>query len=214
MTTILNKIIQLNIELEGALRVAANRPSQEAIDSAKLKFAEISALFAMLQPSDFVAQNESEQTKLKEEEAECGESEPLDEPQIKTAPDFIEEAAAVVAPEKKFVETEEPDEETPEVEEISDYEQDAPVEQPKEKPEPQNHRERADIRKLFTLNDKFLFRRELFGNNDEEFNTTLELISFMHSFDEVQEYAYEDLGWDKADSKVKDFMDIVKGYFI
>ena len=65
-----------------------------------------------------------------------------------------------------------------------------------------------------TLNDKFLFRRELFGGNDAELNDTIELLASMHSFDEVEEYIYDDLQWDRKNPTVVDFMEIIKTYFI
>ena len=72
----------------------------------------------------------------------------------------------------------------------------------------------GDIRKAMTLNDKFLFRRELFGGNDAELNDTIELLASMHSFDEVEEYIYDDLQWDRKNPTVVDFMEIIKTYFI
>lgn len=183
MKTLLNRIILLNVELEGALRVAADRPSAEALESAKKKFAEISALFAMLNPTDFIATKEEEKTELKEEEAVGAESAPMPEPE------FTDNQG-----EAEFKEIEK-----------TDNEEGLNVEEPKQ--------ERGDIRKMLTLNDKFLFKRELFGNNDEEFNATLDLLGAMHSFEEAEEYAYEDLRWDKNDPKVNDFMTIVENYF-
>ena len=45
----LRRLIRLNVELEGALRVAEARPGVEAMDVARDKFAEMSALFATLE---------------------------------------------------------------------------------------------------------------------------------------------------------------------
>lgn len=173
MTTILNRIIMLNIELEGALRVAANRPSIEALENAKSKFAEISALFAMLNPTEFLASSEAEKTEVKIEEAENAESEPLSEPAIDLTPDAFETIV------ETYNETRVP----------------------------------SELRKMFTINDKFRFKRELFENNDEEFNATFDLISTMSSFSEVEEYAYEDLKWDRENACVKDFMSVIENFF-
>ncbi len=70
-----------------------------------------------------------------------------------------------------------------------------------------------DIFKAFTLNDKFRFRRELFRNSQAEFEDTLETISAMSSFDEAEEYFYEDLCWDPANEDVKAFMEVVAKHF-
>ena len=71
----------------------------------------------------------------------------------------------------------------------------------------------VDLRKMFTLNDKFLFKRELFNNSDVEFNDTLALIASMHSLDEAQEYLFEDLQWDEESAPVRDFMSVINSFF-
>lgn len=70
-----------------------------------------------------------------------------------------------------------------------------------------------DLRKAFTLNDKFLFRRELFGGSDSEFSDTIDLLSAMHSLDEAREYLFDDLQWDPKNEVVKDFMAIITNHF-
>lgn len=69
-----------------------------------------------------------------------------------------------------------------------------------------------DLSKAFTLNDKFRFRRELFGNSNAEFTRALDLISVMRSPAEADEYFFTDLGWDPENEDVKDFMRIIRGY--
>lgn len=70
-----------------------------------------------------------------------------------------------------------------------------------------------NLKKAFTLNDRFRFRRELFGNHDVEFNDTLNLVEAMHSFDEAEDYFYNDLQWDKDSPEVIDFMKIIEKHF-
>lgn len=70
-----------------------------------------------------------------------------------------------------------------------------------------------DIRKEFTINDKFRFRRELFGNSDTEMTDTLNLISAMSNIGEVEEYFYHDMEWEKDNEEVLDFMSIIANYF-
>lgn len=70
-----------------------------------------------------------------------------------------------------------------------------------------------DLRTAFTVNDRFRFKRELFGNKDTEFADALNMISAMSSFVEVQEYFYEDLEWDKENPEVIDFLKIISNYF-
>ncbi len=71
----------------------------------------------------------------------------------------------------------------------------------------------AEILKAFTLNDKFLFRRELFGNDAEAFNDSLALIASMSTFHEVEEYVYYDLCFDRDSEEVAEFMNILSNYF-
>ena len=49
-----------------------------------------------------------------------------------------------------------------------------------------------DLRKAFSLNDRFRYRRELFGNSDVEMNDTLNLVETMHSYSEAEEFFYGD----------------------
>lgn len=73
--------------------------------------------------------------------------------------------------------------------------------------------EPCDLRRSFTINDRFRFRRELFGNRDSDMTDTINMVSAMNSFAEAEEYFYEDLGWDKSADEVKDFMAIIERHF-
>lgn len=70
-----------------------------------------------------------------------------------------------------------------------------------------------DLRRAFTLNDRFRFRRELFENSDVQMNETLDLVDTMTSFEEAEEYFYGDCGWDKESQEVHDFMEIISRHF-
>lgn len=76
-----------------------------------------------------------------------------------------------------------------------------------------SRREARDLKRAFTLNDKFRFRRGLFGNNDSIFADTLNTLMAMNSFDEAEEYLYIDMGWNREDEDVIDFVSIVKNHF-
>lgn len=68
-------------------------------------------------------------------------------------------------------------------------------------------------RPVFSINDRFRFRRELFGNSDRDFNASLDLLCTMETLDEAENYFYNDLEWDPDQPCVKDFMSIVERYF-
>lgn len=70
-----------------------------------------------------------------------------------------------------------------------------------------------DLRRTFTLNDKYRFRRELFGNSDAAFNDAIDIVSAMHSMDEVREYFSLDMGWNLESDDVKDFLDVIAAHF-
>ena len=70
-----------------------------------------------------------------------------------------------------------------------------------------------DLRHAFSLNDRFRYRRELFGNSDSVMNETLNLVETMHSFDEAEDYFYNDLQWEHDSPEVADFMVIIKNHF-
>lgn len=70
-----------------------------------------------------------------------------------------------------------------------------------------------DLRKAFSLNDRFRYRRELFGNSDVEMNDTLNLVETMHSYSEAEEFFYGDLEWDSESPEVKDFMAVIRNHF-
>ena len=70
-----------------------------------------------------------------------------------------------------------------------------------------------DLRKAFSLNDRFRFRRELFGNSGAEMNDTLNLVEAMLNREEACDYFYHDLQWDRDNPEVIDFMAIIDKHF-
>lgn len=73
--------------------------------------------------------------------------------------------------------------------------------------------EPGELRRMFTVNDKFRFRRELFGNSDTEFTDTLNLVEAMRNYSEAEDYFYNDLSWDADATEVQEFMAVVNRYF-
>lgn len=178
-----DRLISLNIAIEGNLRVAAARGSEEALAMAKENFDRFAELFpTLLKEKEAPA---PEATDIKEEEAEGAEEAPLAEPDEADVP--ADEPIA--------------ESDLSSVEAAMD-EEPAPAAKP-----------RGDIRKMLTLNDKFLFRRELFNGSDTELNDTLELIASMHSSAEAREYLFDDLQWDPEAEAVNDFLALVDNYF-
>lgn len=71
-----------------------------------------------------------------------------------------------------------------------------------------------DLSKAFSLNDRFRYRRELFGNSEVEMRNTIDMVEAMHSFSEAEDYFYGDLEWDRESPEVADFMTIIKNHFL
>ena len=72
---------------------------------------------------------------------------------------------------------------------------------------------RQDIRKMFTINDRYRFRRELFCNNEVDFVDNLNLVQAMSCYEDAEDYFYNDLQWDSENEDVVEFMSIIFKYF-
>ena len=70
-----------------------------------------------------------------------------------------------------------------------------------------------DIRKAFSVNDRFRFQRELFAGSANAMNTAIEHIEIMRSYGNAELYFYSQLNWDRENEVVKDFMEIVRNHF-
>ncbi len=162
------RLIALNVEMEGALRVLATRNSDEALAMARGALAEINALMD-----------------AGDDDADAPEAEIPAQPEPVAEPECVTAAEPQTEPE------------------------DTPVAVDEMPP----RRERPDLRRAFTLNDKFLFRRELFADSDAEFGDTIDLLMTMDSLDEAREYLLHDLQWDPDNTVVADFLAIVTNHF-
>ena len=70
-----------------------------------------------------------------------------------------------------------------------------------------------DIRKAFSINDRFRFQRELFAGSADALNTALEHIEAMRSYGNAELYFFSQLHWDRENEVVQDFMNIVRNHF-
>lgn len=71
----------------------------------------------------------------------------------------------------------------------------------------------ADLKRAFTLNDKFRFRRALFNQDDKGFAEALERLSELSTFGEARDYVSNRYGWDMKNPDVEDFMSIIKLHY-
>ena len=140
--------------------------------------------------------------------------EPVPEPDPDLLPESVPEPDIAV----EFIEAEndifpEPEEEMPQPPVPTEFpEQSEPVEPLRVDQKLQRHLSK-DIRKAFSLNDRFRFQRELFAGSANAMDTALEHIEVMTSYGNAELYFFSQLHWDRDNQDVKDFMEIVRNHF-
>lgn len=93
-----------------------------------------------------------------------------------------------------------------------------PAPQPREPQQPQrpmcvnDNLCAADLARAFTINDRFLFIRELFRGNADDFDQTVQVLADMPDLNEAREYLFQDLMWDSSNEAVQAFMNILVRY--
>ncbi len=195
-----NSLIRLNIELEGLLRILADRDNADARALLEAKFAQYSDLMHLYLAQDTPMQSvpapaiEPEQPVAPEPEAVPA-TEPVPEPiyEVAPEPEVIVEPEPVPMQEPIIVPESEPE----------------PIPEP-EPAQPTRTAVNTRLLKAFTLNDKFRFRRELFNGDDDDFADTLSLLAHMPSYAEAADYLTNDLLWDTRNPNVEDFLAILK----
>lgn len=227
----ISRMTQLTAEIEGLLYVIEKRDNSALREQLNEKYAEFRNLMDTFLATEAPAVvNDAPALETdKEDEAETAEV----TPEVDAATEAIE------ADEEETGTTVQQEEETPEaidneepevpVVQIIEPETDNTVQQPKisttindilsgrpgelRVDEMLSRREARNLRKAFTLNDKFRFRRELFGNNDELFGQTLDTLQQMSSYQQAVEYLEHNMGWDVKNEDVVDFLSIIKNHF-
>jgi hypothetical protein len=72
----------------------------------------------------------------------------------------------------------------------------------------------ADIWSAIAINDRFLFTRELFGNDSESFKNTVSLLNSISTWEAAKSYIADHFSWDKNNPVAKDFLAIVRRRFL
>lgn len=68
-------------------------------------------------------------------------------------------------------------------------------------------------RLVFSINDRYRFRRELFNNNDTAFNDALALVAQMDNYEEAEDYFLGELQWNPDSEEVTAFFDVLQKYY-
>ena len=238
MDNSLETLLKQVLELEGLLLIAAKRGNDVpnlVIDMIKQKAAAIGELAGVAasdnkqgidalpddEPDDDITVEfvDDEDAPSADEPVEAESSAPVaaePEPVVAPEPSVVQpepapEPTPVSEPEPVEAPTPAPEEVEPEAE-TEEFEPD-PDDQPLTLDEALHRDMTKDLRQAFSLNDRYRYRRELFGNSDSVMNETLNLIEAMHSFDEAEDYFYNDLQWEHDSPEVADFMVIIKNHF-
>lgn len=69
------------------------------------------------------------------------------------------------------------------------------------------------LRPAFSLNDRFLYSRELFEGNMKMFDSTLDFLDGIDEYSIIEDYFYSELEWDPENRYVATFMDILRPFF-
>lgn len=71
----------------------------------------------------------------------------------------------------------------------------------------------TDIRKGFSLNDKFRFLRELFGGDSEKMDKALDELNYLDSLEASVSYLHTVLSWNIEDPSVAEFIAVLEKRF-
>lgn len=201
-------LIAAGLRLEGLLRVSLERPDADAdtVPQIREAFEMYSALFSSLF-SEYKEPNTEE-----DEVISVVKTEP-------EADDIEEETPLTVEEAEEIEDTEDSAEDTSdgilnaekETEVISEPEPVRPLSDTLKVDELIARKESADLRRAFTLNDKFRFRRTIFGGSDEKFSLTLQQLEAMPDFDAAMSHLEDILPENGEDND--DFIAIIKAHF-
>ena len=214
MKDIANKLEEIKdsvYELEGLLELARLRgdKTEELIPLMKGKLDEINRFFSEVTSVENVSQSLPDQ---EYDEPAWSASEPIEELENATEED-VEEGPEEVAAEEMAAaaefEEEEHASESPEEESFSEN----PIEENMFAINEKRKGNDEMPKPAFCINDRFRFRRELFGGSDADFSAAMDLVATMENYEEAEQYFTEELGWDVEDPDVADFLAIIERYF-
>lgn len=69
-----------------------------------------------------------------------------------------------------------------------------------------------DLRKAFTINDRFRFRRELFGGDDKAFVEAIDRMSQCSDYNEIESFI-STLGWSADNEDVIAFKEVISTFY-
>lgn len=76
-----------------------------------------------------------------------------------------------------------------------------------------SEKKRKKLKMYLSINDHYLYRRELFGKSDKDYRASMHLIEGMNSIEEAEDYLMKDLQLNPENQYVNDFIEVLKHYF-
>lgn len=73
--------------------------------------------------------------------------------------------------------------------------------------------EKKCLKSIFSLNDRYLYSRELFGGDMKMFDTTLGFIEGVEYFSDIEDYFYNELEWDPDNNVAATFLDTLRPHY-
>ncbi|MDR1402123.1 MAG: hypothetical protein LBJ60_00290 [Tannerellaceae bacterium] len=72
----------------------------------------------------------------------------------------------------------------------------------------------SDLKKAFSLNDRFYFRRELFNGDEAKMNKIISDLNIIHTYENSVAYLHEKLNWNMEDAIVGEFIKLLEKRFL
>lgn len=66
------------------------------------------------------------------------------------------------------------------------------------------------LKSAFSLNDRFLYARELFGGDMKMFDSALDFIEGVNDYSVIEDYFFNEMEWDPDKEEVKSFMELLR----
>lgn len=217
----ISRLIKLNVELEGLLRVLDDRESDSARELLASKFEAYSHAMQEYLAASTVAAPDNGHV---EEQVVFVTSTDMEDVHDDMPVCFDDEAPIEMSGPTVVVGGDSPAEVVVNLDSHDSHDDDAaPSVEPEYQPElssasmdlppismtKRTHAPNSRLLRAFTLNDRFRFCRSLFGGDDADFTDTLKLLADMESYAEAREYLTGDLLWDEANAEVADFLAVV-----
>ncbi len=184
----LQQLLDLNLEVEGCIRILMARESDVAEDLLRHKIAQMQTLCGTAAPTETLPEP-APQTNI--EPAQLPEPEP--EPEVEEKPEPLPEPVSLPEPEPLPVAV--PTPEVPRLETVI------------------AQKESQNFAKAFTINDRYRFTRELFNGDKESFDMAIRRLEAMESLSDAYDYFLNELNWDVDQPEVADFLAIVANHF-